>query len=106
MLNVLAEANAARMRTYRDAVFCRHQQHRDNLVDARESTTVDLAEINSLGLQQLLEHHSIVTMLAGRNAYRPNGFPYRGMAENVVGICWFFDPERIEFGKLVHPINR
>ncbi len=53
-LDVLAKSNAAGVRTYRHAKLCRHQQHRQNVIHA--------------GLQQLLEYHSILAVLAGGDA--------------------------------------
>jgi hypothetical protein len=48
--------------------LCRHEEHAENLADARETTRVDLTDIYRLRLEQLLEHHPIMRMLARRNA--------------------------------------
>src|SRR5204862_6563013 len=54
MLDILAKADAAGMRTNGHAKFRSHQQDRDHFVHTGETTAVDLTEIDSTGLQQLL----------------------------------------------------
>ena len=64
----LAQAHAARVRADRDAGLGRHEQHREDLIDATKAASVDLAHADRVGLQQLLEHHPVVDVLAGRHA--------------------------------------
>ena len=51
-------------------LLCRHEEYAEHLADARETTRIDLADIYRLRLEQLLEHHPIVRMLARRHADR------------------------------------
>jgi len=39
-----------------------HQQHRQVLVDAAQPAAVDLDELQGRGLEELLEHHPVVTL--------------------------------------------
>jgi len=55
VLHVLAEAHAARVRADRHPEPGRHQEHRQDRVDATQAAAVDLAEADGARLQQLLE---------------------------------------------------
>ena len=48
VLDVLAEADAARVRADRDAELRRQQQHRDRLVHAADAARVELADVDRL----------------------------------------------------------
>ena len=48
MLHVLAETDAAGMRTNRDSELRRHEQHRDDLVHSAETAAVDLTVADGL----------------------------------------------------------
>src|SRR5262245_47389887 len=74
MLNVLAKPDSAGMRANWNAKFCRHQQHRNNLIHTRKPTAVYLAIIESLGLQELFEHYTVLTMLARGDTDRRERF--------------------------------
>ena len=107
MLHVLAQADAARMRTHRHAELRGHQQHDEHFVQTAETATVDLTEIDRLRLQQLLEDHAILAMLAGRDAdHRREAPADRGVAEDVVGARRLFDPPRIELRETAHVRDR
>ena len=56
------------MRADRDAELRGQQQHRDHLVDAADAAGVDLADVDRLGLEELLEDHAVLHVLAGRDA--------------------------------------
>ena len=73
MLHVLAEADAAGMRADRDAELRRHQDDRQHLVDAGDAARVDLADVDRLGLEELLEDDAVLHVLAGRDADRRDG---------------------------------
>ena len=96
MLNILAQADAAGMRTDRHAELGRHQQHRQHLVDPAEPAGVDLAKADRIGLQQLLEDNPVLHMLAGRHADRRDGASDCRMAQHIVGAGRLLDPERVE----------
>src|SRR6266850_2779543 len=96
MLHVLAEPDAARMWTNGHAELCGHQQHRQNLVDATQTAAINLAEVQSFCLQELLEHDAVVTSFAGSHANRRHCAGDRCMTEHIVRAGWLFDPERVE----------
>src|SRR5215204_3030709 len=68
VLHILAEADAARVRADGHAELLGHEQHGQHLVDAAEAATVDLAEADGPGLQELLEHDAVVAVLARGHA--------------------------------------
>ena len=70
MLDVLAQADAPGMRAHRDALLRRHEHDGQVLVDASETTAVDLAESDGIRLEKLFEDHAVVTVLPGRDADR------------------------------------
>src|SRR5204863_106319 len=65
VLDELAEPNAARVRAHRHAELGGEQQHRDDLVHTAQPAGIDLAVVQAAGLQELLEHDPVVTVLAG-----------------------------------------
>src|SRR5204863_30179 len=68
VLHVLAQAHAARVRADRHAELRGQEQHGDTFVDAAQPASVELAEAERTGLQELLEHDEVVVVLAGRHA--------------------------------------
>src|SRR5262249_42113956 len=96
MLHVLAESDAARVRTDRNAEFRRHQEHGKHFVHAAEATAVDLTKTNCLCLEKLLEQHAILTMLTSRNADWCDRTRDRRMSEDVVRARRLLDPPGIE----------
>ena len=74
------------MRANGDAKLGRHQQDGQDLAHSSQSTRVDLADIDSLGLQQLLEGHSVVSVFS-RSDTDPVGFqllPDGSVTEGIV----------------------
>ena len=67
MLGVLAQPDAAGVRADRHAELRGQQQHRQHLVDAAEPAAVELADVDRVELQQLLEHDAVLDVLAGRD---------------------------------------
>ncbi len=61
---------------------------------------------SAAGLEELLEHHPVVDVLAGRDADRRHGAGDRRVAEDVVGRGRLLDPVRIELGQPRHPGDR
>src|SRR5207302_8783180 len=102
VLGILAEADAGGMRADRHAELRSHEQDGEYLVRATEAAIVELAEVDRFRLQELLEHDSVVRVLAGRDADGTDGATDRGVAENVVGAGWRVDPERFELGDRAH----
>ena len=70
VLDVLAQADAARVRADRDAELGGEQQDRDRLVDAADAARVELADVDRLGLEELLEDDPVLDVLAGRDPDR------------------------------------
>ena len=99
-------AEAAGVRAHRHAELRREQQHREHLVDAAEPARVDLAVVDRLGLQQLLEHDAVRRVLTGRDADRRDRAPDRGVAEHVVGARRLLDPPQAERLEVPHPLDR
>src|SRR3972149_12071474 len=64
MLHVLAETNAAGMRTDRDSELRRHEKHAEHFVHSSEPAGIDLTVADGLRLQELLEHNPVVAVLS------------------------------------------
>src|SRR4029453_8719145 len=69
MLHELAESDTARVRADRHAELGRHENDGEILVDAAEAATVDLAEADGAGLEQLLEQHTVGAVFNCRYSY-------------------------------------
>jgi hypothetical protein len=50
------------------SLLCGHEQYANNLTYTCQPARVNLAYINSFGLEQLLEHHAIVCVFTSGNA--------------------------------------
>jgi len=48
----------------RGCSLCAHEEHAKHLADAGEATRVDLADAYRIRLEQLLEHHPVMSVLA------------------------------------------
>lgn len=98
VLHILAEPDTAGVRANRDIEFCGHEDDGEVLVDSGETATIDLADINGVGLQKLFEHDPVVAVLTSGDAN--SGFaPDAGVTEDVVGAGWLFHPPGIDLGK-------
>ena len=60
VLNIFAQANTPSMRPNRQAIFRRHQHHRQNFIEPTHATTVDLNDIKRALFDKLFEHGSLV----------------------------------------------
>src|SRR4029453_8774414 len=105
MLNVLAEADATRMRADGHAELGRHEHHGEILVDAAEAAAVDLTDPDGFRLQQLFEQHPIREMLAGRHANGSGSPRNGGMAEDVIGERGFFHPPDVVPGECLDALD-
>ena len=79
MLHHLAQADAAGVRAHRHAELGRQEQDGEVLVHAADPAGVDLDDVDRLGLQQLLEDHTVLHVLAGCD--RESGAPPRGSSD-------------------------
>src|SRR6202051_3090367 len=84
VLHVLAEPDAPGVRTYGDSKLRRQQQYGQNFVDAAKAAAVDLAVVDRLGLQQLLEHHAVLHVLARGDADRLDRFADPAVVQYVI----------------------
>ena len=78
--------------------FCRHQHNSHDLVEPTKTTSICLDIIQRLSLQELLEHDTILAVLASGDldVVFAEGGADGGVAENVVRGSRFFDEERFE----------
>src|SRR5258706_906332 len=84
MLDVFAKPNTSGVRTNRYAEFRGHKKHGNYFVHSGKTTAVDLTKVDRASLQQLLEHHPVVTMFSGRDSYRCHSLTDDSVAENVI----------------------
>lgn len=89
MNNILAEANTASVRAYNDTKLGSHEQHTQHLRHTSQATRVNLANVNSVCLEQLLEDNAVVCMLpcGDSNTVRFQTLTDSCMAEDVVRCC-------------------
>lgn len=98
---ILAQAYATSVRTHGDAELGCHEQDAQHLRDTRQPTRVDLAHIDRLRLQELLEDHAVVCVLARGDAdvERLERLAHRGVPEDVVGRRGLLDEPRLDLRK-------
>src|SRR5205085_5277465 len=106
MLHVLAQSNAARVRTDGNIKLRSHEQYCDDFVHAAQTTAINLAKAERTCLQELLEHYSILAMLAGRNTNGRYGSCNLGMTQHVIRTRRLFNPERAKARQLSHTFYR
>lgn len=63
--DIVGQADAASVRANGHALLGSHEQHGEDLVDARETARVDLADVDRVRREELLEAHPVVRVLAG-----------------------------------------
>lgn len=85
VLHGFAQSDSAGVRAYRYVMVSGEQQDRDVLGDSAHPAGVELKHIDRLRPQQLLEHHSVVDVLASGDPDRSHRLPDRRMAKDVVG---------------------
>src|SRR5262249_17936869 len=96
VLGVLAETETARVRADRNLELRRQSKNRQRFAESAQATVVELAEIDRIGLHQLLEDDAVGAMFAGRHTDWMNRAANGGVSENIVGAGWFFNPQRTE----------
>ena len=96
MNNVLAQAHTSSVRADRDAELGSHQQNSENLAHTSKADRVDLADVDGLDLEKLLEDHPVVCVLTGRDANTIwlESLPDGGMAEDIIWSSRFLDEPR------------
>lgn len=75
-----------------------HEKYAQDFADTCQTAGIDLTYINGFGLQELLEDHAIVGMLAGGNAdaMRLQCLANCSVAEDVVWCGWFLDEPTVD----------
>ena len=70
-----------------------HQQHGQYLADASQATRINLNNVDSLCLEELLEDHSIVSMFScsDSNSMWFKSLPYGCVSKNVIGSSRLLD---------------
>src|SRR5579871_2879697 len=98
MLDVLAEADSTGVGTDRGFEFGCQKDDGEVLVDASYTAAIELKDIDSLGLEELFEHDTVVAVLAGGDANVGDFAADAGVAKDVVGAGGLFHPVGLEFG--------
>ena len=105
VLHVLAQADAAGVRADGHLELGGEEEDGEHLVDAAEPAAVDLRNVDRVGLEELLEHHPVVAVLAGRDPDRPHRLGDTSVPEDVVGARRLLDPPRFGVGQGVDPVD-
>ena len=89
-------------RVQRLVELCSHQHDGHDLVQSAQTTSIRLDVVQRLRLQELLEHDTILAMLAGGDfdVVLAQGSADSGVAEDVVRGGRFLDEERFEGGEV------
>ena len=106
MVDVLAQADPARVWAAGDAEAPGQEHHGEHLVHPAEPAGIDLAEADGIGLQQLLEDHAVLALFARGDADGRDAACDRRMAEHVIGRGGFLDPPGVEPREVAHPLDR
>lgn len=92
------------MRYDGDVVFFRHEHHGHDFVNAAQAASVDLADVDGVRLEELLEGDAVLAHFAGgdEDVVGCEGCADGGMAKNVVGGGGLFDEPRAEGSEMGH----
>ena len=96
MLHIFTEANPSRVWTDWNTEFGSHKQNCQNLVYTTNSTGIDLADPDRVGLKELFKNDAILYMFTGSNPNWRYCSRNRGMSKNIVWAGGFFNPERVK----------
>ena len=105
--DVFTETDTTGVRADGDAELGGHEENGEDLVDAGQSTRVDLADVDGVQLEQLLENHSVVGVLSGSDtdAVRLEGLSDGGVSDRVVRSGGLLDEPGLEGLKLLHVLD-
>ncbi len=106
MLGVLAQPDAAGVRADRNAELRGEEKNRQHLVDSPQPATVELADIDRLELEELLEYDAVLDVLAGRDPEGCDCGADSQMPDDIVRACRLLDPPRIDLGKAFDGMDR
>lgn len=65
VLYVFAKSNSSGMWAHGNTELGGHEENGEDLVDSSETARVDLANVDGVGLKELLEGHAVVSVLSG-----------------------------------------
>ena len=105
VLDVLAEADAAGVGADGDAEFCGEEDDGEVFVDAGDAAAVDLADVDGLGLEELLEHDAVVAVLAGGDADRGTSRRMRAWPRMSSGLVGSSIHQGFERGELAGAVD-
>ena len=93
MDNMLAQTHTSSVRADEDTELGSHQQNGENLTHTSEADGVDLTDVDGFSLEQLLEDHPVVCVLAGRNTDTIwlESLSDGGMAKDIIRSSGFLD---------------
>src|ERR1700721_421886 len=96
MLDVLAEADSTGVGADGDVELGGEENDGEVLIDSGDAAGVDLADVDGVGLEELLEDDAVLDVLAGGNADGGGFAADAGVAEDVVGAGGFFHPPGVD----------
>jgi hypothetical protein len=84
--DILAQSNTTGVRAHGLAKLGGHEEHRKYLADTGETTRIHLNNIDCVRLEELLEYHAVMRVLASGNAdaVRFKFTPDAGMTEDTI----------------------
>jgi len=100
MLNIFAEPYATGVGTDGNVEFGGEEDDGEVLINSGYAATIELEDIDGLGLKQLLEHDAVVDVLASGDAYVRDLAADTGVAEDVIGVGGLFHPPGGQFCEL------
>lgn len=104
MLRIFRETHTTAMGYNWDVEFLRHKEHGKDLVDAAHSTSVDLADVDGAGCEELLEDDAVLAHFSScdADAVRAESVADGFVAEDVVGGGGLFDEPWLELFEVLH----
>src|ERR1017187_7567026 len=107
VLDVFAEANAPRLRADGHAELRREQQHRARLVPPAQPARIDLAVGDRPRLEQLLEDHAVLAVLArgDPDVQRGKRLCDRRVPQDFARARRLLDPQGAAVRELLHPLD-
>src|SRR6187401_272846 len=102
VLDVLAETDAAGVRTDRYPELRRKEENGESFVHSTDPAGVQLAYVDGVGLEQLLEDDAVLNVFTRCDAYRRDLTTDACVAEDVVRARRLLDPPRVVAAENAH----
>src|SRR5215469_3246503 len=106
VLNQLAQADATGVRVHRYPKLGSHQEDGEVLVDATHSGGVDLDQVHSPRLEELFEHHAVVSVLPCGNGHRTHRPADRCMTQHIIRTRGLLHPCNTDLREWPEPLDR